>query len=292
MSILEIPFFKSQGLGNDFLLLREEHLDGLRLPLPELAEKICSRKFGVGADGVIVWTADAAADQFAARIFNADGSEAESSGNGIRCLAAALCHAGIARGECLSIRTPGGLKQVTVLGRASNVYTFRTDLGPATFDPAAIPLALSDPAGPPPLRLRLEAGDATFEATPLAVGNPHCVVRVDRIDFNALYATGPLLERHPVFPARANVEFVRVVDAATIEIAIWERGVGHTLSSGTGSAAAAVAAIANGWTDSPVLVHMEGGETRVSWDRSGNVIQDGQAQFVFHGLIESHALKY
>jgi diaminopimelate epimerase len=291
MSVREIPFFKSQGFGNDFILLREEHLGGLAIPLPELAEMICARKFSVGADGMIIWT-PSADSVFQARIFNADGSEAESSGNGIRCLAVALCHAGIVRGDTLTICTPGGAKQLTLLHRESNVCTFRTNLGPAAFSPDRIPLALAGPAGPEPLQLRLEAGGATFAATPLALGNPHCVVRVDQIDFNAVYEVGPLLERHPVFPARANVEFVRVVDPTTIEIAIWERGVGHTLSSGTGSAAAAVAAIANGWTGSPVMVHMEGGETSVRWDRAGDVIQDGQAQFVFHGLIESHALKY
>ena len=192
----------------------------------------------------------------------------------------------------MRIRTAGGLKQIARLAAEDNQYTFRTNLGPPIFEPARIPFVPGPgaPTGTPVQDILVD--QAHFQVTPLSLGNPHCVIRTEAIDFNLLYGAGPSLENHPQFPARTNVEFLRVANRSTIEIAIWERGVGHTLSSGTGSAAAAVAAIANGWTDSPVQVQMEGGEVLVRWEPGGDVIQDGKAQFVFSGLIESRALRY
>ena len=287
-----IPFIKCQGFGNDFILIDEKQLEGLNIPYVDFAVQICTRKFAVGADGLIIWNPGPEPDSFAARIFNADGSEAESSGNGIRCLGAALFHGTPGLPDTVRIQTLGGRKQITRLAAEDNLYTFRTNLGPPEFEPSRIPFIPGDGGrrGTPEHTVLVD--QTSFHVTPLSLGNPHCVIRTEAIDFNLLYGVGPSLEKHPQFPARTNVEFLRVANRSTIEIAIWERGVGHTLSSGTGSAAAAVAAIANGWTDSPVQVQMEGGEVLVRWDKGGDVIQDGKAQFVFSGWIESRALRY
>ena len=192
----------------------------------------------------------------------------------------------------MRIQTAGGPKQLTRLAGEDHLYTFRTNLGPPEFEPARIPFNPGAGDRPDSTEHTILVDQTPFRITPLSLGNPHCVIRTEAIDFNLLYGVGPSLEHHPQFPARTNVEFLRVANRSTIEIAIWERGVGHTLSSGTGSAAAAVASIANGWTDSPVLVQMEGGEVLVRWDKGGDVIQDGKAQFVFSGSIESRALRY
>jgi diaminopimelate epimerase len=291
-SARQILFSKCHGFGNDFILVEERELAGLTLSYSGLAMQICARKFSVGGDGLIIWSTLPGNGDFTARIFNADGSEAESSGNGIRCLGAALFHADPGLADTVHIRTLGGPKAISRLAVENNLYTFRTNLGPPEFDPARIPFLPVTGDADGRLEHMLPVGDRRFRITPVSLGNPHCVIRTDAIDFDLLYGAGPSLESHPQFPARANVEFVRVVDRGAIEIAIWERGVGHTLSSGTGSAAAAVASIANGWTDGVVLVQMEGGETLVRWERGGDVIQDGKAQFVYSGRIESHALRF
>jgi diaminopimelate epimerase len=290
-SARQIPFFKCQGFGNDFILMEERELAEMNVPSPDLAVQICTRKFAVGADGLIVWVPQAP-DSFSARIFNADGSEAESSGNGVRCLAAALFHEYPALPDTIRIRTPGGWKQITRLIEENNLYTFRTNLGQAEFAPGQVPFVPAPGSEKQSLQHSIQVEGKSFRITPLSLGNPHCVIRTAAIDFDLLYGVGRSLECHPQFPSRTNVEFVHVVDRSTIEIAIWERGVGHTLSSGTGSAAAAVASIINGWTDSPVLVQMEGGETLVRWVPDGEVIQEGKAQFVFSGRIEAHALRF
>lgn len=291
MDSVLIQFAKCQASGNDFIIIDERQLKRCRIPLPNLVEKICSRKLSIGADGLVLWKRQRRTGYYQARIFNADGSEAESSGNGLRCLAVALLQQAETTERTIYIETMDGIKKLIFVGRQNNHFSFRSNLGQPVFDPALIPFTGPTTADTV-TGYTLQAGDREFQVTVLSTGNPHCVIQVPEIEFSVLIRYGPLLETHAVFPARANVEFVKVVNRSTIEIGIWERGVGHTLSSGTGSAAAAVAAILNGWTDTNVFIQMEGGETYVIWSPGRDIIQDGKAQFVYQGYIEAQSIQY
>lgn len=282
---------KCQAYGNDFILVEDNGFKESRLHHSTFAEKICSRKYLVGADGVVFWKAQKRDGYFKARIFNADGSEAESSGNGMRCLATALHHGGMCTEDTLYIETAGSIMKMVLQEKQNNEYLFRANLGMPVFAPAEVPAQTGEHAWP--IRnFPLDIEDVRLFATILSTGNPHCVIRVDEVDFPTLYKYGPLIEHHPVFPSRTNVEFVRIINRQTVEVGIWERGVGHTFSSGTGSAAAAVACILNGWTDGTVQLLMEGGDTVVSWQEGGDIIQEGKAQFVFQGAVESLSIRY
>lgn len=291
MKVISIPFAKCQAYGNDFILAEETPFRDFRLNLKVFSEKICLRKYAVGADCLILWKAQKRKGYYKARIFNSDGSEAESSGNGLRCLATALRHLETPGQDTYYFETSGSIKKLIFQKRENNDYYFRSNLGEPSFEPAGIPFTGPLPAEPSGCH-PLEVDGRTFSVSVLSTGNPHCVIRVPVIDFPTLYQFGSRLETHPFFPSRTNVEFVHVINRNTVEIAVWERGVGHTLSSGTGSAAAAVACIRNGWTDPAVQVHMEGGEIMVSWSPGQDIIQEGKAQFVFQGTIESLSVQY
>jgi len=278
-----VPFFKGEGFGNDFIVLPERELAAFAPDPGALARQVCSRNFSLGADGVVTWLPGEEPDLFYARIFNADGSEAGVSGNGFRILAAALHHEGLLPAGRLRLRTAGGPKELVLTREDGLRFDFQLNLGEPVFEPAGIPMIVPGEAPVPVCRFPLEALEATWPVTALSVGNPHAVIRHDDFDPALVLRWGSLLENHPAFPERANVEFVQVIDAGTIRIGIWERGVGHTLASGTGSAAAAVACILNGWTGREVEVRMEGGRTRVRWGAGGPVLQEGSARLVCRG---------
>jgi diaminopimelate epimerase len=256
---MAIPFIKAHGAGNDFLLSWAE-----RVPagdLPSMARAICNRHTGVGADGWILIR------DTTIRLFNADGSEAEISGNGTRCAAAVLIDSGRASGE-VTIVTGAGPKHLSLIERRGMVFLFEMDMGrPAVRDDQ--------------VRYQLPLASGSREVAILDVGNPQCAMFVDQIpaDWQTL---GAEIEAHPHFPKRTNVSFVRVVDPHTIEVRFYERGAGATLSSGTGSTGAAVAAILRQAAVSPVRVLTEGGEAlQLRWDDS--VYLTGPAEIVAAG---------
>lgn len=286
-----LPFVKCHGCGNDFLVIAAADWERSGLQLEQAVPKLCDRHAGVGADGVILWAplpGGPGAVRF--RIFNLDGSEAEMSGNGLRCLAVHLfLDQPGAGGGSLRVETLAGSRSVTTLERAPGGCRLRLDLGPAAFEPDAVPVRL--PGGVEDTRqFKLDLDGVPVTLTALSTGNPHASVRVEAFDETFIAFAGPRLERHGAFPARANVEFLRVVDEHTLAVRFWERGVGPTRSSGTGSAAAAAAAMANGWVSSPVRVRMEGGEVVVRREEDGRLLQDGWAHRVFRGEIEVNAL--
>lgn len=256
---MTIPFTKAHGAGNDFLLSWAE-----RVPAGDLgamARSICDRHRGVGADGWML------VRDTSIRLFNADGSEADISGNGTRCAAALLVDAGRAAGD-VTILTGAGPKHVRLLERHGRRFLFEMEMGKPVFEEANIHFSLA---------LRNGKRDVTI----LDVGNPQCVVFVDHFpgDWEAL---GAEIEGHPHFPKRTNVSFVRSVDAHTIEARFYERGAGVTLSSGTGSTGAAVASILRNIATSPVDVQTPAGETlRLRWDKS--VFLTGPAEIVASG---------
>src|ERR1700693_1233415 len=242
---MTIPFIKAHGAGNDFLLTPAD-----RVPagdLPALARAVCNRHTGIGADGWVLIRATPI------RLFNADGSEAEISGNGTRCAAALLIDSGRAANE-VTIATGAGPKNLRLIERAGRRFLFEMNMGRPVFHEHQVHFLLP---------LRNGARDVTI----LDVGNPQCVVFVDQVppDWEAI---GAEIEAHPHFPKRTNVSFVHPVDEHSVEVRFYERGVGVTLSSGTGSTGAAVAAILRKVAASPVRVLASGGEALdLRWDK-------------------------
>ena len=278
----EIKFTKLQGLGNDFLIAMVEDVSRLQ-SARELARQMCERNFGAGADGLMFVTRARHADaDFASRLFNADGSEAEISGNGTRCVAAYLYYAGMWKQPEVRIATAAGVKLGRLVHSEGLHYEFEFDMGEPRFSSEDVPMDLDRPI-PRVAFYPLHLGGEMIEVTCLSMGNPQCVIFV--ADFGAvnLDEIGPLLEDHPAFPNRTNVEFVRVLSRDEIEILIWERGVGRTLSSGTGSCASAVAAALNGLTERSVRVRTPGGVLRVDWRDDNSVTLTGPAEVIYEG---------
>lgn len=256
---MTVPFTKAHGAGNDFLLSWSDRVTGR--DLPALARAICDRHTGAGADGWILLR------DKTIRLFNADGSEAEISGNGTRCAAALLIDEGLADGE-LTITTGAGPKHLKLIERSGRRFVFEMNMGKPRYDESGVRSVL-------PLR------NGAQEVTIVDVGNPQCVVFVDRFadDWESV---GAEIEGHPQFPKRTNVSFVRCVDRHTIEARFYERGAGVTFSSGTGSTGAAVAAILRKLAESPVNVITPAGDIlRLRWDDS--VFLTGPAEIVARG---------
>lgn len=278
----DIKFTKTQGMGNDFLII--EVGDVAALPTAsELAREMCQRNYGAGADGIVFVTRSRQEDaDFASRIFNADGSEAGVSGNGTRCAAAYLYHAGLWSEARVRIATAAGVKRGTLVAREGPRFEFEFDMGQPNLSSEAVPMSVTPPIERV-VRYPLHLGGDVLEVTCLSMGNPQCIIFVSDLNAVNLFEIGPLIEDHPIFPDRANVEFARVISRDEIEIRIWERGAGHTLSSGTGSCASAVAAALNGFTDRDVRVRTEGGMLRVNWRDDDRVMLTASAQVVYEG---------
>jgi len=256
----ELQITKAHAYGNDFLLVDE------RQPLsPDAVRRLCARHTGAGADGVVLYSVRERGATM--RLFNADGSESELSGNGLRCLAALIAQRQrLAEKSIITVETCAGTKHLELLAAAGSRYTFRTGLGP----PADI------------RQVDIRVLDETVTASILSVGNPQCVVLGVLPDDRRFNRLGPALSTHSLFPAGTNVEFAYIEAPDRIRIVIWERGVGPTSSSGTGSAAAAVAAAAHGGAARDVDVVAPGGTQRVEWREDG-IYQTGWADLVFEG---------
>ncbi len=258
---MRIPFTKAHGAGNDFLLTWAS--DAPREDLGVMARAICDRHTGVGADGwMLVGNAPAGAPYHASiRLFNADGSEPELSGNGTRCAAAFLLDTGLIDGPELRIATGAGVKHLRLTRREGLAFEFEMNMGRPSWRDEDVRAALPLAAGPQ-------------EVTILSVGNPQCAVFVESFDLD-WRRMGVEIEAHPHFPNRTNVSFVRLADAHTLDVRFYERGVGETMSSGTGSTGAAAAAILRGVAVSPVTVRTPAGPIALRWD--GDVYLTGPA---------------
>jgi len=277
-----LRFAKYHGAGNDFILVDGR---GAERDWPALARAICQRNLGAGADGLIV----ALPSQTAAarlRLFNADGSEAEMSGNGVRCFARFVVEEGIAQpeGDDLHVETAAGPIVVRLRRRpdGGGVGGATVDMGPPRLAPRDIPVAVE--AAPPILDLALLVDDAVYSVSCVSMGNPHAVhfVQTPVADF-PLREVGPRVEHHPLFPARVNFEVARVLDRGHVESRTWERGVGETQACGTGACAIMVAARLRGLVDDEVEVREPGGVLTLRWPGEGSVFLSGPAEFVYRG---------
>ena len=275
----EIPFTKFHGLGNDFVVVRSE---GLPPSLANLARAICQRNTGVGADGLLVLAPSRGKKIDAElRFFNADGSEAEMSGNGIRCAAAYLVDKELASSP-IRIRTVAGVKTLQVIKKERGRWLFHVAMGRPILAPAKVPF--KGAKGHKPVvgfPLRTERG--IFPVTVTSIGNPHCSILVREFSEFDWPKLGSEIEKMDLFPNRTNVEFVRVISRKEIEVRYWERGVGVTNSSGTGSCAATVAAILNRRTGRKIRVRTLAGILHVSWPANGEVTLTGPAEIIAEG---------
>ena len=261
-------FTKMEGLGNDYIYLNG--MEGLPEDLPALARRMSDRHFGVGSDGLICICPSDRAD-FKMRMFNADGSEGEMCGNGIRCLGKYVYDKGLTKRKELTIETGGGLRTLELLTADGLVQAVRVDMG----RPQVGEL------------LELKAGDRMWQVTPVSMGNPHAVLFVERPEELDLARLGPCFERHAAFPQGVNTEFVRPAAPHRLVMRVWERGSGETLACGTGACAAVVAAVANGQCAKgrDVTVRVRGGDLIVNYTDE-RVTLTGDAKLVYSGEVE------
>ena len=256
-----ITVCKGHAYGNDFLMASEAEVRGR--DLPSLAVALCARHEGIGADGLMVYAFEERGARM--RLFNADGSASEVSGNGIRCLAALAVRQHPGMNE-VTIITPAGLKTLTLQERDADRLTFRASMG--------VPQDVR--------RIALEAAGESVQAVALSVGNPQCVLLDDPLVESRVRILGPAIEHHQAFPDRTNVSFAKVEAPDRVRILIWERGVGPTQASGTGACGAAVAAAVYGGAGRDVSVISPGGTQRVEWLEDG-IYLTGWAQLMFEG---------
>lgn len=275
---MRIEFTKMHGLGNDY-----HFIDGARFPIAdpaELSRQMSHRHLGVGSDGIIL-VLPSEEHAFAMRIFNADGSEAETCGNGLRCFAKYVYERGMTEDREFVIDTLAGPNRVQLTVENDKVVRVRSNMGAPKFERAEIPMA-GDPGRVLEEALELSTGEAV-QVTCANIGNPHAVIFVDDATAIDLTHFGPLVENHPAFPKRTNVEFVNIVDRENIVMRIWERGSGITMASGSGSCGASLASMITGRTERRVNVHLVFGVLTIEWAEDGNVYQEGPATDVFTG---------
>ena len=273
-----MKFTKMHGIGNDYLFVNcfEEVVEN-----PERMAIVMSKPhFGAGADGmVLIEPADGA--DFGMRIFNADGSEAEMCGNALRCIGKYVFERGMTDKTELTIETGGGVKQLWLTVENGKVARIKADMGTPELNPRLIPVDLP---GEIVLRHRLQILGQTWFITCVNMGNPHAVVFVRDPEVIDLPTIGPMIEHHPLFPRRTNVEFVRVIDRNILQMRVWERGAGETLACGTGACASLVAAVLGGLANRTVQMKLSGGNLQLQWSAEDNhVYQTGPAAFVYDG---------
>ena len=282
-------FTKMQGAGNDYV-----YVDCFSELVPKdpagLARRISDRHFGVGGDGLILICPSQVADA-RMRMFNADGSESEMCGNGLRCVAKYVYDHGICRNPTLRIETGNGVLTLDLIIVEERVRRVRVDMGEPILDPPRVPTTLpGNPAlpGSPAANVDLVLGDCRLQVTCVSMGNPHCITFVDEPSDHWVFSIGPRLESDPHFPNRVNAEFVQVLSPREVRMRVWERGSGETLACGTGACAVCVAGALTGRTQRSIEVHLTGGDLELKWAANNHVYMTGEAVEVFTGQWEDN----
>lgn len=270
-------FTKMHGCGNDYIFI-----DGFaeRVARPaELARRMSDRHFGIGGDGLILILPSKQAD-LRMRMFNADGSEAEMCGNGIRCLSKYAYDHGLVRKRQVTVETKAGVLTLENTVRGGTVRAVRVDMGQPRLERREVPMqgGAGRVVGEP-----FPIDGVAYEVTALSMGNPHCVIFVDGVERFPVAEVGPKIETHERFPQRTNVEFVEVISRREVSVRTWERGAGETLACGTGASAACVAGALAGKTERAVTAHLLGGTLELEWAENDHVYMTGPAEEVFTG---------
>lgn len=276
-----LKFTKMQGLGNDYVYMNaiEQEIKDKSF----LAQFVSNRHFGIGSDGLILICLSQVAD-FKMRMFNQDGSEAEMCGNGIRCVGKFVYDKGLTKKTDLTIETLAGIKKLKLSVKEGKVESVQVDMGEPILDPNEIPV-LSQKYPVKDLSLTVENKEFSF--TCVSMGNPHAVTFLNGVDSFEVEKYGKKLEINPVFPKKANIEFIEVVSSQRIKMRVWERGSGETMACGTGACASVVACILNGLTQRAVTVELLGGNLQIEWRKEDNhIYMTGPAQIVFEGVLE------
>jgi diaminopimelate epimerase len=269
-------FTKMHGIGNDFVVV--DDLAGARkdASLRALAVSTCDRRFGIGADGLLL-VCGGSSVPFRMRMFNPDGSESEMCGNGIRCFAKYLVDNGLAQDPAISVETGAGVLELQIEPKGD----VRVDMGKARLTRGAV--GMLGPADETCVEQPLNAAGQVLAGTAVSMGNPHVVFFVDDVAAVPLESWGPAFENHREFPKRVNVHFVQVIDRTHLRQRTWERGAGVTLACGTGACACAVAAITTGRAERQLTVRLPGGDLRIRYTEDGSVFMSGPAATVFTG---------
>lgn len=273
-----MKFTKMHGCGNDYIYVNlfEENIESPS----ELSIAISDRHFGIGGDGLITIGPSDCAD-FRMRIYNADGSEAEMCGNGIRCVAKYVYDHGLTTKTEITVETGAGVKNLQLTVTDGKVTLVCVDMGEPILEAEKIPVIAKTS---PVIGEMITAGDREWKMTCVSMGNPHAVIFVDDVDGFDLDHFGPLFENHKVFPKRTNTEFVKVHSRSEVSMRVWERGSAETWACGTGACASVMACILNGLTEDEVLIHLRGGDLNIRYDPGSNhVFMTGPATEVFSG---------
>lgn len=275
-----MKFTKMHGIGNDYVYVNcfEE---SVKNPA-EVSKFVSDRHFGIGSDGLILISPSAIAD-FRMNIYNADGSQAEMCGNGIRCVAKYVYDYGLTDKTEISVETLAGIKYLRLQVENGKVASVEVNMGAPILGPKEIPVAVEES---PVVNVPVEVKGKIYHMTCVSMGNPHAIIFMNNVKDLDIEAIGPYFENHTVFPKRTNTEFVEVLDRNTVNMRVWERGSDETLACGTGACATTVACILNDKTENEVTVHLLGGDLKIRWDREANqVYMTGPATVVFDGEI-------
>ncbi len=277
-----MKFTKMHGTGNDYIYVNgfEEKLENPS----EAAVKLSDRRFGIGSDGLILILPSDVAD-CRMEMFNADGSIGKMCGNGNRCVAKYVYDRGLVKKDVLRVETRSGVKTLQLRVEDGKVASVRVNMGQPELDPEKIPVLFSKDRMVDE-EVYTPSGNV-WRVTCVSMGNPHAVIFVDDVEGLNLPAIGPEMEKHAMFPERANIEFAQVTGPHEVHMRVWERGSGETLACGTGACACAVASVLTGKADRDVTVHLRGGDLHVFWDPdTDDVYMEGPAAFVFDGTVE------
>lgn len=276
-----IPFTKMHGIGNDYIYINCLEHDLLQ---PEKFSKwVSDEHFGIGADGLVLICPSQTAD-FKMRIFNADGSEAKMCGNAARCVGKYVYEKGLTDKTTVSLETLSGIKILRLSVNNNQITDVTVDMGKAILKPREIPINAD---GENYISQDMTIDGNVYQITCVSMGNPHAVVFVPDTDSLNLEKIGPLFEHHSLFPDRVNTEFIQLIDNQTLKMRVWERGSGETWACGTGACASVVAAVLNGFCDynKEILVHLRGGDLKITYHHDGTVIKKGPAAFICDGTL-------
>ena len=283
-----MKFTKMHGLGNDYLYI-DCFQENISQP-EKIARVLCDRHFGVGGDGIILIAPSEIAD-FKMIMYNADGSQGEMCGNGIRCVGKYVYDKGLTNQKKITIETLAGIKYLEFTVENQRVSSIKVSMGNPILEPEKIPVQGYDS---PVINQEIQVDGKTYHMTCVSMGNPHCVIFTDEpVEQLPLEIIGPKLEHHKIFPKGVNVEFVNIINENELKMRVWERGTGETMACGTGACAVAAAGVLNHYSKEQVTIHLSGGDLEIFWDRENQQLyMTGTATEVYQGQVADSMMEW